>query len=264
MKIFDDVDSNFIQYETYGHILEDPTAKKVLIITKSYLHAIMHPIFTSLAVLLFCIFCQRCFSLIDKLVQEIRQMSPEEFGIPEQLGVLRRKEKIDEILENIEDIFATPWLCIIIVTNLTFCTVVGRFMFFNFTKYRLNDIRELSLRVIIDFACLIAALGGANILSSRLRELKLLFYKKLRGRQLSVGNPREALTKQELFGKSNFILIGALEITWSKLLFYMGSLMSILAYGILWFSMKNGEYSKFNAYNISSFIWKPKGKKTIM
>ncbi|GFY62939.1 uncharacterized protein TNIN_335761 [Trichonephila inaurata madagascariensis] len=254
VKIIGEVNYYCLLYETYGYGLEDPTAQKVLISTKYYLRAIMHPIFTSLVALLLCVLCQRCCSLINILHQEIQHVSPEEFVLPKQLDILRRKAKIDEILDNIIDIFATPWLCIIIVTCLTCCIAIGKFVHFAFAIYRPADRNETVFCVITDCTCSIATLGVANRLSVRLKELKILFYKEVRTRQLFICNLEEPLPKKELFGKSNLVFIGVLEITRYHMRFVLVTCVAVLTYGLILIGMKKGESFDFDAYNISFLL----------
>ncbi|GFR19695.1 hypothetical protein TNCT_587871 [Trichonephila clavata] len=105
--------------------------------------------------------------------------------------------------------------------------------------------------VITDCTCSIAALGVANRLSVRLKELKILFYKEVRTRQLFICNLEEPLPKKELFGKSNFVFIGVLEITAFHLRFVLVTCVAVLIYGVILIGMKNGESLDFTAYNIS-------------
>ncbi|GFW07509.1 uncharacterized protein TNCV_3916421 [Trichonephila clavipes] len=250
VKIIGEVNYYCLLYETYGHGLEDPAAQKVLISTKSYLRSIIHPIFTSLVALLLCVLCHRCCSLINNLHQEIQQVSLEAFLLPKQLDILRRKAKIDEILDNIIDIFATPWLCIIIVTCLTCCIAIGKFVHFAFAIYWPADMNEMVFCVITDCICSLAVLGVANRLSVQLKELKMLFYKEVRTRQLFICDLEEPLPKKELFGKSNFIFIGVLEITRSHMRFVLVTCVAVLTYGLILIGMKKESFD-FNAYNIS-------------
>ncbi|GFX84385.1 uncharacterized protein TNCV_4134951 [Trichonephila clavipes] len=91
--------------ETYGYTIGDITVNVMLLSLKSLLYSLVHPTFTSLVSLSYCILCQLCCSQINNLTENVLQYSPDEFGPMKQLDILRQKAKIDNILENVQAIF---------------------------------------------------------------------------------------------------------------------------------------------------------------
>ncbi|GFR13684.1 uncharacterized protein TNCT_716391 [Trichonephila clavata] len=59
------------------------------------------------------------------LTEKVFLYSPEGFGHSEQIHILRQKEKMDDILENLQDIFSMPSFFLIISHLLICCTVLG-------------------------------------------------------------------------------------------------------------------------------------------
>ncbi|GFY41115.1 uncharacterized protein TNIN_3011 [Trichonephila inaurata madagascariensis] len=96
------------RFYVYGYDLDSPILEASVILIKKCLHFLVNSTFPSLVAVLFCYLCLRCSSCYNCLTEKVFLYSPEEFEHSEQIHILRKKEKRDDILENLQDIFSIP------------------------------------------------------------------------------------------------------------------------------------------------------------
>ncbi|GIY58119.1 uncharacterized protein CDAR_431811 [Caerostris darwini] len=158
--------------------------------------------------LLYCVLCQRCYSFINSLTQEVQNMSPMGFGPSKQIYILRRKAIMDGVLNNIQNIFSVPIFFMLIANLLSCGTVVVWILQFNFEEYRLYMVIGSVLFAINSFSSMTAVLLMAGQVPIQLQKLKESFYEKAHLRLISVCDLNEPQYKKELLEKPDFVLTG--------------------------------------------------------
>ncbi|GFR02197.1 uncharacterized protein TNCT_410941 [Trichonephila clavata] len=209
-------DNITLKYEAYGHPVQEPIAQILLIRSKAFLEALVHPTFPCLVALLYCTLCHHCCSLINFLTQHVQQIPPKNFRPSKQMNILKHKAKIDEILSNIQDIFSVPTFFIIITNLLTCGVVIGWLLNLDFSNIRLSDTIESAFHGVIEFSSLITVPWVASEMSIHLEKLKAAFYDKLRLRLLYTGNLEEPQPKKETLGKLDFTFTGCDIISFKR------------------------------------------------
>ncbi|GFU71859.1 uncharacterized protein TNCV_1628001 [Trichonephila clavipes] len=153
--------------------------------------------------------CLRSCALIKQLTEEILRCPVETFKTSKQFEILRRKAKIDEILNCIEDVFSIPSF-LILVANLFLCSCM-LLLYLHHDKWEAPPLIihfERALYVFSSSACLFIMLwmaGGTSIKERRFREI---FYQKAQSRMLSTGNAKEPRIERWLLDKPEFVFTG--------------------------------------------------------
>ncbi|GFU18464.1 uncharacterized protein NPIL_554651 [Nephila pilipes] len=211
---------------TYGYYIGNPTAQAVLTIIKRMLYLFIHPSFTQLMALLYCLLCQRCTDSINHLTEEILRFRPEEFTPQKQIKVLKRKARIDDILDTIQDVFSLTSFLLITASLMACINVVGRFLHVrwngNFNPY------ETTLQAICFFGIITSILwvaGGVTISGNRFKEA---FYKKAHIRLIFGQEKEETRLQRGLFEAPDLELTGCGLISYkrSTLLGIIGTLIT--------------------------------------
>ncbi|GIZ01966.1 uncharacterized protein CEXT_622911 [Caerostris extrusa] len=161
-------------------------AQILIIVTQCFLSAVVHPTFTNLVALLYCILCQCCTSALTTLTQEILQMSPKQFGPYTQLDILRRKAKIDDILEKIQAIFSLPAFFLIAGNFLSLRFCWGSTCTLAKEMYRSYHMKESVFYGISSFFCLTVILWVAGGVPIQVQKLKKHFIKREHLRLLTI------------------------------------------------------------------------------
>ncbi|GFU33341.1 uncharacterized protein NPIL_173881 [Nephila pilipes] len=141
---------------------------------------------------------------MNNLTKEISQASPEEFGPIQQMDVLRRKAKIDDVLKNVQAIFSVPSFFIIAVNILKCGSVFEILSDIIWEKFILYWHVEVVLHSITSFCCLFIVPWVAGGLPIQMKQLKQEFIKKVRSRILYTRNLGEIQPKRNGI-RSNWI-----------------------------------------------------------
>ncbi|GFU47401.1 uncharacterized protein NPIL_82471 [Nephila pilipes] len=192
---------------------------------KTFLLFLIHSTFPFLIAILFCNLCLSCVSCFNCLTGKVLQYRPEEFGPSEQIDILKRKAKIDDILDNMQNIFSLPSFLVIMTNLLTCCIVLGK---------NLNSSNSKSLVISVLFVglpnlvSLITVLWTAGSLSVEQHKLKGAFYKKVHLRFLMLRCSEDLQCKRELLDKPDFVLNGCniFSYTRSSILAAVGTVMT--------------------------------------
>ncbi|GFU47406.1 uncharacterized protein NPIL_82501 [Nephila pilipes] len=225
--LFDDREW-LLQFEAYGYEIENHTVKFLVISIKTFLYALMHPAFTCLVALLYCVLCQRYCTLIHTLTQEVKQVSSEDFGPSKQMDILKRKSKIDDIFQSIQYIFSVPSFFLAVV-NLFMCSsMIGWLLSEGTATLQPFAIWEMVFYIVIDFSSLFIVLWIAGGTPIELKNLKYEFDRKIRLRLLHAEYHEETPPKSELFGQSDFSFSGCdiISIKRSTILALTGTLIT--------------------------------------
>ncbi|GFU33343.1 uncharacterized protein NPIL_173901 [Nephila pilipes] len=213
------------KFFAYGYELKSVTAQMIVISIKTFLLFLIHSTFPFLIAILFCNLCLSCSSSFNCLTQKVLQYPPKEFGLSEQVDILQGKAKIDDILDNMQDIFSLPSLLVIMSSFLSCCTVLG---------INLNGINSNGLATSVLFfgvpnlVSLIAVLWTAGGLPVEQHKLKGAFYKKVHIRFLMLRCSEEPQCKREILDKPEFVLNGCniFSYTRSSILAAVGTLLT--------------------------------------
>ncbi|GFQ76005.1 uncharacterized protein TNCT_501051 [Trichonephila clavata] len=164
------------QHESIIYELKSLTMQASVICIKKFLTNLVHTTFPSLVTVLLSYLCLHFYFYFNCLTQKVFHYSPEEFGPSQQLDILRQKAKIDEIFENLQDIFSKPSVFVTITHLLTCCSFAGMGMVGgSFSKTNAVKAVFYSLP---NFVSLIALLSIAGGLPVEQNKLKSAFYKK--------------------------------------------------------------------------------------
>ncbi|GFT73395.1 uncharacterized protein NPIL_511351 [Nephila pilipes] len=189
----------------YGYKLESLSGQILLIWIKKFLQYLIFPTFPLLISLLYSTLCQRCSFFFTLLNKEITEYSADDFGPEEQRTILRRKAKIDDILDIIQEIFSVPSFFF----NLGYFVCCCRALAWNLTLRVKTPIQMLTLIngiIILIFLC--ATLWVSGGLPENISKLKEAFYKKTHRRIIFVGTSKEPDLRKELLDKPDFVLTG--------------------------------------------------------
>ncbi|GIY26924.1 uncharacterized protein CDAR_549631 [Caerostris darwini] len=189
----------------------------------------------SLLTLLYCSLCFRCSEFINNLTKEIEKFAPQEFGPCVQFDILKRKSKVDDILEDLENIFSKPSLFLIMLNFVTCVYHLGIILVVPW-RYRHMLIESLFYST-VHFICVTAVFWSAGSVPVALNKLNRCFYKKAHSRLLLVRTSEGRKLKRELFEKPEFALTGCDVIIYkrSSILAFVGTL---LTYSIITMDIK--------------------------
>ncbi|GFT43925.1 uncharacterized protein NPIL_386651 [Nephila pilipes] len=189
----------------YGNELESRSGQISLIWIKKCLQFLIFPTFPLLVSLLYSTLCLRCSLFLTILTEDIAKYSPHAFGPEEQRDILRRKAKIDDILDIIQEIFSVPSFFFILGYFISCCRALA----WSLTHRAKTPIEIL---ILIDGVIILISLSATLWVSGELPEninkLKEAFYKETHRRIIFVGTSGELDLRKELLDKPDFVLTG--------------------------------------------------------
>ncbi|GFY79385.1 uncharacterized protein TNIN_268381 [Trichonephila inaurata madagascariensis] len=224
------ITSDYLLY-AYGYELKSLIMQASVIFFKKFLLFLFHSTFPSLVAVLFCYLCLRFSLSFNCLTRTVLHYSPEEFGPSEQIEILRQKAKIDDIMENLQDIFSLPSF-FLIMSHLFTC---GSHLGMNLTG---NHSKIIIVKAVFygmtNLVSLVVVLWIAGSVPVEQNKLKSAFYKKAHSRFLTVLIPEERHCKREILDKTDFVLNGCsiFPYTRNSILALIGTLLtySLLIY----------------------------------
>ncbi|GBN28605.1 hypothetical protein AVEN_170186-1 [Araneus ventricosus] len=227
------------RFEAYGYETENVLVQVLLIYTKSFLYFLVHPTLGNIVALLYCTLCKRCCTMIQVLTKEILHTSPKTFGTAKQIQILRRKAKIDDVLEHLQKTFSVPTLLIVVGNFLSCATVLGWFLYADSSKYqfdKMNKVNEIIYESLFyglsSFGCLTGILWVAGGLPVQMQRFKEAFCKKAHLRLICFENLEEPQLKKELFEKPEVVLSGC-DIIFFKRSTVLAVFGTLLTYTVL-------------------------------
>ncbi|GFS46020.1 uncharacterized protein NPIL_73061 [Nephila pilipes] len=220
------------KFDAYGYEIKHPLAQVLLIVTKSILYAIVYPTLTNLITLIYCAVCRSSSELVKNLTEDILRISPRAFGPSKQIDILDRKARIDDVLENIQDVFSLPAF-FVVAANFTSCmTIIGWFLHIDLANYHAHMFAQTVFLAINSFGCLTFLLWIASCVPIQMQKLKEAFYKKAHLRLITYRDLGEPQLKTELFQKPDFTFTG-----WDLIPFKRSTLVAVfgtlLSYTVL-------------------------------
>ncbi|GFR18192.1 uncharacterized protein TNCT_129231 [Trichonephila clavata] len=173
---------------------------------KNFLYSLIFPTLTNAIALLFCLLCVQVSTVIRRLTEDITLGSPINFITSKRLEKIKEKSEIDDILDNIQDIFSMPSL-FIIVSNLSTCASVLN-LYLNSHTISVVTYIEWALYAINSLGCLVAVLwiaGGVTVADQKFKES---FHRKSKLRMFLDATPTEPRLERWLFDKPDFVFNG--------------------------------------------------------
>ncbi|GFR33749.1 uncharacterized protein TNCT_90731 [Trichonephila clavata] len=224
------------KHSAYGYDVESIPVQILLVSSKCFLSAILRPVFSNFVALVFSILCQRCCTRIEMLTLEIQQVPAETFGIPKQIDLIRRKARIEDILQNIQDIFSLPSFFIFVENFLSCSAIIGFYLYNDSTKSVSHTYAQSFLHTLNSLGCLVLTIwvvGGVPIQMKKVREA---FRKKRRLRLIYICDQGENPLDGEYFENSDFVFTGCDVISFrrSLILAILGTLLTYTALLINW------------------------------
>ncbi|GFX84389.1 uncharacterized protein TNCV_4134991 [Trichonephila clavipes] len=131
--------------------------------------------------------------------------SPEEFGPSEQIEILRQKAKIDDIIEELQDIFSLPSF-FVIVSNIFVCSSILGIILTGI--YSGMVIVTAVFFCIPNLVCIIIVIWVAGGLPVEQHKLKGAYYKRAHSRFLIVMTSEKPQYKKEILDTPDFVLNG--------------------------------------------------------
>ncbi|GFU47412.1 uncharacterized protein NPIL_82531 [Nephila pilipes] len=197
-----------IQCYTYEYNIKQNWVRIILITTKYLLYFTLYPTIINIVVVLHCFLSQRCSTQIDYITSQIAQYSPEDFDLSKQLGILKSKAKIYDILLKIQATFSTPIFLNIIANVFMFSSLIGWFFLKNWSEFPLMIKLECGYFGLSSFLCVVVLLWMAGRLPIALSGFKETFHQKTHNRLLYVRVSEESHLKRDLFDEPDFVLTG--------------------------------------------------------
>ncbi|GFU32148.1 uncharacterized protein NPIL_201341 [Nephila pilipes] len=189
----------------YGNKLESRFGQISLIWIKTCLEFLIFPTFPLLVSLLYGALCLRCSFFLTLLNKEITEYSTKDFGPEEQRSILRRKAKIDDILDIIQEIFSVPSFFFILGYFVSCC----RSLAWSLTQPTKTPVQLLTLiDGVIILISLSATLWVSGGLPENINKLKEAFYRKTHRRIIFDGTSEKPELRKELLDKPDFVLTG--------------------------------------------------------
>ncbi|GFT19407.1 uncharacterized protein NPIL_408901 [Nephila pilipes] len=226
------------KFEAFGYEVQDSVAQILLISIKSYIHALIHPIISNVVTLLFCLLFYCCSSAICDITNEILLISPEAFEPTKQIDILRRKARIDDVLDSIQHLFSSPSFFIIVTNFLSCGNVIGWYLYYDLGDYRAYMFIESLIYGVNGFGCLICILWMAGSVSVYMQNLKEAFHRKAHLRAILLHRMQEPQLKRELFEKPDFTFT-ACDIISMKKSTILAVIGTLLTYTVLIINVKN-------------------------
>ncbi|GFY39001.1 uncharacterized protein TNIN_495071 [Trichonephila inaurata madagascariensis] len=220
--------TEILVFHSCGIEFKSYTLLTLIVVVKKFLHFLAYPTFPCMIVFLYCILCRHCSTCLCNLTGKVNKCSPESFGPSEQMVVLREKIKIDDFLENIQDIFSVPSFFIIFSSFLSCSSVLGCRLVSGWNTYSVILNMTRLCYGLFGFFCVAAVFWTAGELPIQLHNLKEAFYKKAHLRFVFIDCSEESLCKRELLDKPEFVLNGCDVLSYkrSSLIAFVGAMLT--------------------------------------
>ncbi|GFS45850.1 uncharacterized protein NPIL_226472 [Nephila pilipes] len=194
----------------------------------------LYPSITNIVAVFYTSLCWRCSVYIKSLTDQIEEYSPEEFGLLQQLNILKSKKKVYDALHNIQDTLSMP-IFFVILANVFMCSAVtggllvksvgdfNKLLQMDFLYYLINGI-----------LCVVGTLWIAGRVPIEMSRFKNSFYQKTHERllhQYAVVDSEEKHLKMDFCSEQDFVLTGynILPLRRSTILALIGTLFTYTA-----------------------------------
>ncbi|GFT13116.1 uncharacterized protein NPIL_10271 [Nephila pilipes] len=153
--------------------------------------------------------CWGCSDHINKLTSDIDQYSPEEFGLPEQLDILKSKKKINDILHSIQNVFSRQ-IFFSILANIFMCSfITGSILIKNFGEFHVMMQLDYMYYLINSISCVALTLWIVGRVPIEMKKFYHTFYQKTQERLLlRYASVEELHLKIDFFNEPDFVMTG--------------------------------------------------------
>ncbi|KAF8781476.1 hypothetical protein HNY73_011867 [Argiope bruennichi] len=190
----------------HGFIITNIYVQMLIIFLKNTLIHTVYPLSLILIDFLFCSLCQHVCYILRCLTFEVKNKTPQNFTLSFQADIIKRRQRIDEALLSMQNVFYFPSFLACAANFCGCCTVVGQilrsdkygdFIMIAFYAYFLANISSLLM-------CLWTA-GGIPI---ELETFNKEFRTKIHQRVLVEGKEDEIDFEKHINDRSIFVLTG--------------------------------------------------------
>ncbi|GIY53694.1 uncharacterized protein CDAR_616861 [Caerostris darwini] len=167
--------------------------------------------------------------MIKLLTQEVMQCSGKEFVVSKRTEFIKRKSRIDDILDRIQDIFSFPTFAIIGSNLLNCFCVLNSYLDKNMWMPGGTSVMiECTLYTINSLGCLVAVFWIAGDIPMEECKFKIVFQRKISLRLLFAENTEKFKSEKLLLHKQNFVFTGwdILSYRRSSIFALFGALMT--------------------------------------
>ncbi|GIY26059.1 uncharacterized protein CDAR_195481 [Caerostris darwini] len=167
--------------------------------------------------------------MIKLLTEEVTQCSVEEFGVSKRIAFMKRKSRIDDILDRIQDIFLFPLFTIVVSNVLNGFCMLNSYLDKNiWMSDGISLIIESALYTINSLGCLVAVFWIAGDIPVKEHKFKNTLQKKINMRLLFAENSENFKSEKLLLHKQDFVFTGwdILSYRRSSIFTLFGALMT--------------------------------------
>ncbi|GIY53693.1 uncharacterized protein CDAR_616851 [Caerostris darwini] len=167
--------------------------------------------------------------MIKLLTQEVTQCPVKEFVVSKRIEFMKRKSRIDDLLDRIQDIFSFSSFTIVVANLLSLFCVLNAYLDKNMWKYGgICVLIECTLYTINSLGCLVVILWIAGDIPVEECKFKKVFQRKINLRLLVTENSEKFKSEKLLLHKQDFVFTGwdILSYRRSSIFALFGALMT--------------------------------------
>ncbi|GFT23824.1 uncharacterized protein NPIL_152041 [Nephila pilipes] len=192
----------------YQYPIDSTNLQVIVVFIKISLYNVLYCMFPTAMILLHCVLCQRVRRLIMCLREEIEKCPPKQFNMVKQSSILRKKNKIDEVLTLLQRVLYLSSFLISALYFTTCCTGVGWLIVGNQNVDDSALMVQFSLYFVNTFACLLLYMWFLGCLPIEIDNFKEEFSRKREHRLLCLGKADEVDFQKVLCERPSFVVSG--------------------------------------------------------
>ncbi|GFT02548.1 uncharacterized protein NPIL_605531 [Nephila pilipes] len=181
--------------------------------------------------------CWGCSVHINKLTKKIEQFSPEEFGLSEQIEILKSKKKMDDVLHHIQNEFSEQFFFTILAGVFTCSFVAGGLLTNDFGEHPVVTQLDYMYYLINSISCIALTLWIVGRIPIEMKKFHHTFYERTQERLLRCySSMTELQLKIDFLNEPDFVMTGCdiLPLRRSTILALIGTLFT---YTVLFMSL---------------------------
>ncbi|GFT13127.1 uncharacterized protein NPIL_10321 [Nephila pilipes] len=222
-------DLEILGYYMAGYDLNESWIKNAFLYMKICVYYLMYPSVNNIMTLLYTCLCWDCSVYINKLTNKINQFSPQQFGLPEQLDILKSKKKIDDALHNIQNVFSEQFFFTILASVSMCSSVAGGLLIKDFGKFHIVMQMDYMYYLINSISCVALTLWIVGRIPIEMKKFHHTFYERTQERLLRCySSMMELQLKIDFLNEPDFVMTGCdiLPLRRSTILALIGTLFT--------------------------------------
>ncbi|GFT13113.1 uncharacterized protein NPIL_10261 [Nephila pilipes] len=202
-------DAEILSWYLYGYDFNASWMIYALVYMKMCHYYIVHPLANNIMTLFYTCLCWSCSVHINKLSNKIDQYAPEEFGLSEQLDILKSKKKINDVLHNVQNVFSEQ-IFFLILANVIMCSsVAGGFLIKHFKDFPVMMQLDYMYYLINSVSCVALTLWIVGRVPIEMKKFHQTFYERIHERLLRCySSSKELNLKIDFFNEPDFVMTG--------------------------------------------------------